>query len=358
VNGLKLLAGLALFGLGASIGMPGLPGGPRALAAQESERARLGLFLNSLCQPAQAEPECERAPVVVSVVEGGPAYRAGVRERDTLLALDGRSLSTVEGRRSIQSLTAGQPVLLSVAGPGGRRELQVTPELRAQARTMELEWWSAVPEGSQGEVRVFRYSGPGHVRELQSRLDSLQVGARGEAFVLIRPDPEVRLRIDVADSDSLFARPYVPAPDGEAATGWVVESRELASRLETVRDRTLHIARTQLDSLARLQAGIVRVPAPELGRGRVAGAEFREMTPDLAEYFHGQQEGLLVLRVIPGTPAGRLGLRGGDIVVEVNGRPVRSDMDFRREIAAAPEEPARVKWIRKGVVDEGVLGPY
>jgi len=354
---MKLLAGIALFGIGASTGLPCLIGGPEPLAAQERERARLGLFLDSLCQPAEAGPECERAPVVVSVVEGGPAHRAGVRERDTLLALDGRSLSTGEGRQSLQSLTAGQPVLLSLAGPEGRRELQVTPELRAQTRTLQLGSWSAVPEGSEGEVRVFRYSGPGYVRELLSRLDSLQVRAEGETFVLIRPDPEVRLRIEVADSDSLFARPYVPAPDGEQAAGWVVESPELASRLETVRDRTLHIARTQLDSLARLQAGIVLAPAPELGRGRVAGAEFREMTPELAEYFHGQEEGLLVLRVIPGTPAGRLGLRGGDIVVEVNGRPVRSDMDFRREIVAAPEESVRVKWIRKGSADEGVLGP-
>jgi hypothetical protein len=187
-----------------------------------------------------------------------------------------------------------------------------------------------------------------------ARVWSVEVAAIGEFF---EGDPEVRLRIEVADSDSLFARPYVPAPDGEQAAGWVVESPELASRLETVRDRTLHIARTQLDSLARLQAGIVLAPAPELGRGRVAGAEFREMTPELAEYFHGQEEGLLVLRVIPGTPAGRLGLRGGDIVVEVNGRPVRSDMDFRREIVAAPEESVRVKWIRKGSADEGVLGP-
>ena len=357
MNGMKLFAGLALFGLGASSGLPSLVGGPAALAAQEREQARLGLFLDSLCQPAEPELECERAPVVISVVEDGPAYRAGVREQDTLLALDGRSLSTVEGRRSLQSLTAGLPVLLSLAGPEGRRELRVTPELRAQARTMQFDWSSAVPEGSEGEVRVFRYSGPGQVRELRSRLDSLQVGAEGEAFVLIRPDPEVRLRIEVAGSDSLFARPYVPAPDGEPSTGWVVESQELASRLETVRDRTLHIARTHLDSLARLQGGIVRAPAPELGRGRVAGAEFREMTPDLAEYFNGQEEGLLVLRVIPGTPAGRLGLRGGDIVVEVNGRPVRTDMEFRREIVATPDEPAKVKWIRKGIVDEGVLGP-
>lgn len=357
MNGAKLLAGLALFGIGASGGLPSLAGGPEPLAAQERERARLGLFLDSFCSPAEPESDCERPPVVVSVVEDGPAYRAGVRERDTLLAVDGRSLSTTEGRRSLRSLAAGEPVLLSIAGPEGRREVRVTPELRAQARAMQLEWWSAVPEGSDGEVRVYRYSGPGHVRELRSRLDSLEVSAEGQAFVLIRPDPEGRLRIEVTDSDSLFARSDVPAPDGEPATGWVVQSRELASRLETVRDRTLHIARTQLDSLARLQAGIVRAPAPEFGRGRVAGAEFREMTPELAEYFNGQDEGLLVLRVIPGTPAGRLGLRGGDIVVEVNGRPVRTDAEFRQQIVADPNQPKKVKWIRKGTGQEGVLGP-
>ena len=356
MSGTKLLAGLVALGIGALVSLPGLTSGPDPLAAQEGERARLGLFLDSLCPPAEPETECERAPVVVSVVEDGPASRAGVRERDTLLALDGRSLSTIEGRWSLQELSAGRPVVLSLAGPEGRREVSVTPEVRAHPRAMHFEWWTAAPEGDEGRVRVFRYPAPEGVRELQSRLDSLRIGRKGESFVLIRPDPDGRLRVEVADSDSLFARSRVPATDGEPTTGWVVKSSELAHRLETVRARTLHLARTQLDSLARLQGGVAWAPLPDLGQGRVAGAEFREMNPELAEYFHGQGEGLLVVRVIPDTPAGRLGLRGGDIVVEVNGSPVRSSEEFRRRILSAPDGAASVKWIRKGAVEEGLLG--
>jgi S1-C subfamily serine protease len=79
------------------------------------------------------------------------------------------------------------------------------------------------------------------------------------------------------------------------------------------------------------------------------------MTPELAEYFDGQSEGLLVLRVIPDTPAGRLGLRGGDVVVEVNGRSVPSSADFRREIQESRDTGVVVKWIRKGILEEGLL---
>jgi S1-C subfamily serine protease len=104
-----------------------------------------------------------------------------------------------------------------------------------------------------------------------------------------------------------------------------------------------------------MNRGAIWTVEPDGGLGRVAGAELREMTPELAEYFEGQAEGLLILRVIPDTPAGRLGLRGGDVVVEINGRPVQSSSDFRREIHRAQEGAAVVKWIRKGTPKEGTL---
>jgi len=88
---------------------------------------------------------------------------------------------------------------------------------------------------------------------------------------------------------------------------------------------------------------------------RVAGAEFLELTPELAEYFVGVQEGLLVLRVIPRTPASHLGLRDGDVVIEADGHPVRSIEIFRTRIVGAEGQGIDVKWIRKGVESKGHL---
>jgi membrane-associated protease RseP (regulator of RpoE activity) len=318
-------------------------------------RARLGLFLDPLCSPADPMAECERSPVVVSVVEDGPAARAGVRARDTLVALNGVSLSSAEGRTALQSLEAGEPVRLSLAGPAGRREVSVVPEVRAPSRTMHFEWKSPDPDGGVEQVQVFRFPAPEAIEELEIRLDSLHAGEGGQAFVLIEPDDEGGLSVEIADHDSILVRSRVPSADGEPRAAWVVQGRGLARRLEAVRARTLQMARIQLDSLARMHRGAVWTVRPEGGHGRVAGAELREMTPELAEYFDGQAEGLLVLRVIPDTPAGRLGLRGGDVIVEVNGRPVPSSDDFRREIQEGRDGGVSVKWIRKGDRQQGLL---
>ena len=93
----------------------------------DQPRARLGLYLDANCVRLDAAALCDRPPVVVSVVEDGPADRAGVRQQDTLVALDGSPLSTLEGRLALQSLESGTAVLLSVAGPEGRRLVEVVP---------------------------------------------------------------------------------------------------------------------------------------------------------------------------------------------------------------------------------------
>jgi hypothetical protein len=220
---------------------------------------------------------------------------------------------------------------------------------------MRFEWRSPAPDGDVERVQVYRFPAPELIEELELRLDSLEVGDGGRAFVLIEPDSEGRLNVKIADQDSLLVRSRTPAPDGKPRAAWIVQGEGLARRLESVRNRTLEIARVQLDSLARMRRGAVWTFTPEDRHGRVAGAELREMTPELAEYFDGQSEGLLVLRVIPGTPAGRLGLRGGDVVVEVNGRSVPSSADFRREIQDSHDAGVIVKWIRKGTLEEGLL---
>jgi S1-C subfamily serine protease len=89
---------------------------------------------------------------------------------------------------------------------------------------------------------------------------------------------------------------------------------------------------------------------------RVAGAEFRHLAGNLADYFDGVEEGLLVVRVIPETPASRLGLREGDVVVEVEGRECRDVHSLRRAVAeAGPDGDVSLTWVRKGERQSGNL---
>jgi hypothetical protein len=215
------------------------------------------------------------------------------------------------------------------------------------------------------------------MREHDGRLEQARVvaGQRSEA--------------DVARDEATAARVEVRVD----LPRYVWENEELAKRLVRVRDSSFRSARVHLDSLVRLRAEVRMLETDSLGltlsmttrtdpRGewayyvarrpvagqlrtlllsdlRVAGAEFRELGGSLAEYFEGVDEGLLVLRVIRDTPADRMGLRDGDVVVEVDEVKCRDVMTLRRVLAdAAHEGSVEVKWVRKGKDHMGRLDTH
>lgn len=70
----------------------------------------------------------------------------------------------------------------------------------------------------------------------------------------------------------------------------------------------------------------------EIKRGFI-GAQLQELDPDLAEAFGlSQNEGAVLVNIIPNSPAEKAGLRPGDVVTGVNGKPVRSASALRNEI--------------------------
>lgn len=74
----------------------------------------------------------------------------------------------------------------------------------------------------------------------------------------------------------------------------------------------------------------------EVRRGRI-GVGIQDMTPDVAEALAlGDIHGAIIANVEAGSPAQRAGLRAGDVVTAVDGRPVRSSTDLRNRIGLTP----------------------
>jgi membrane-associated protease RseP (regulator of RpoE activity) len=374
-------------------------------------QARLGIYLQPGCGiDFLPRGGCDAPPIVASVVDGAPAAEAGVQTGDTLVALDGVSLGSEAGRRSLGSLRDGESVTLRIGRSSGRRDLRVTPTARPLTGQFVLSgptWRSAAPSNvqvfrlrdEQGGVSEFHFT-PSPVRpEPSGRPPGFVVFEADEHGVFSmgfgRPDVEVftrdgrRVELEelerrIREGGNDAAREFGVArvirapgehgidveveveslPTGEGRTPsrrLILEDAQLAQRLVSVHEQSLAAARIRIDSILHVRGERRVLPAPDApapSTYRLAGAEFQTLTSELAEYF-AVDTGVLVLRVIPETPADRLGLRGGDVVVEVDGRATNDVSTLRTLIAEALVQglEPEVKWNRKGTELHGNLAP-
>jgi S1-C subfamily serine protease len=75
-----------------------------------------------------------------------------------------------------------------------------------------------------------------------------------------------------------------------------------------------------------------------------------DIGPELRQYFGAPADrGVLVAKVLPGTPAASAGIAVGDVVVDVAGRPVDDAGDVIMAMAAMKDgEQATIRLVRKG----------
>jgi Do/DeqQ family serine protease len=91
-------------------------------------------------------------------------------------------------------------------------------------------------------------------------------------------------------------------------------------------------------------------------RGQL-GAKIQDVTPDLARSFGlPAARGALVLRVVRDSPAERAGLRGGDVVLGIDGRTESGYVQLQQDVAAArPGQSLSLNVWRRGAVQRVVL---
>lgn len=85
------------------------------------------------------------------------------------------------------------------------------------------------------------------------------------------------------------------------------------------------------------------------------GVQTQPLSGDLGEYFGVENgEGALVTEVVEDSPAAKLGLKAGDVIVELNEEKVEDPSDLRRTIRGYTEESeVDVVWIRGGKRQSG-----
>ncbi|MEE9576736.1 MAG: PDZ domain-containing protein [Gemmatimonadota bacterium] len=360
--------------------MPPVPAPGDAARAPRVGQPWLGVGLETRveCPSGGKKRDCSRFLLISSVVVGSPAEAAGIAVGDTVVEIDGATPETAEFRRRLRRLEVGTAIEVVVGRVGERISLEVVPRARPDVVAMRVRarpsavWNWATPEGemslpiivetadsAKASVWMFKNGDDRHVVIVPSK--------DGWKVRIVERDAEgayddVRhLEVQVRDLEG-----YVAQNGEDMRRAWA-ELRErirteLTPEMAALRDSVLAEARVKLEAVRKARSaygsGRARVryaPPPHLleATRRLAGAEFEPLGPELSH--DGLEQGLLVLHVIEGTPAYRLGLRRGDVVVEVGGTECSDVSDFRDAILGTTGGGVEVKWVRKGKVMKSVL---
>jgi len=352
----------------------------RSAESQEPGGAWIGIGLScSNCFLNSAGKSIPRwtftaPPVVYSVDRGGPAGTAGLRTGDSLVEIDGQAFVSREGGEAFANLRSGVRVRLTYVREGRRRTVAVVPvdrpasaaqvevargyeALRDSAYANVARSYEALRESSrtraeeserarrdltrlQGEFRNNRGKvlSDTSLQRIQEYLNQAQRALRrAPGYVLVPPaQPQPPFVV----SPGVAGPPRVGSIAGLRYSGRVGNTLVEARRpggvnvvetgdsevVLTGGDLTVRVAVepgrvtfSRGSSTGAVGSGVVRTSGSDVAYG-VTGYL---VNPRLGAAL-GATSGVLVLEVEPGSHADSLGVVPGDVLVELNDRPVAS----------------------------------
>ena len=243
--------------------------------------------------------------VVLEVAPGSPAGRAGLRTGDWIVA--------VGDRLATRQLLLDNPPTI-----GDSRRLTV----RRGAETLTLEMVAVAPP-------------PGTLmptRAAAARADTVATEARLLRSKMARQ--ATRGTMPTTVDSQLYLDFKVNGKLTQEYADLLLTLKEMKGDSALRRAMPMKVDAELYQQLQRTLNGteemLVKLKA---GTSALAGAEFEQLNPGLAEYFGGVSEGMFVLRVADGTPAATAGLQAGDIIETLNGERVVTIGELRKGIA-------------------------
>lgn len=263
----------------------------RIVMRNQTPRARVGISMDV----RQSRRFDDQGALVTDVLEGSPAWEAGIREGDVVTSFRGHVLT--------------EPLEAALEEDFDERDALPVQRLLALAREMEPDEMVEI---------VYLNDGESH-------------------------------RVEVEAEDSDFRGAFSIGP-----RGFSTFFRSGDEDDEDARGGVVAFGAPNLEIFGNLMGdcpgGSSRFWSTGGGRGCVAGVELRELNPSLGEYF-GTETGVLVIDVDEDNP---LGLMPGDVILSVGDREVTSLDRLRRVLGSyEDDETVSLTVIRKG--DEEVL---
>jgi len=252
-------------------------GGTRTVRVTRGGSGHLGVGLEDVSSDdvKRLGLGAEEGALVRHVAEGSPAAQAGIKADDVIVSFSGEKVrSAAHLSRLIRETPAGRAVALTVLRAGARQDLHATLDASRPTRLADLS-----------DMRMEGFDKLKALGLDKLRLDGLDAL---EGLELPEP-PEPPLAPEPPEA------PEAPAPPRPPR--------------------------------APAMDGLSMFPSrPRLG------IEVIDLTEQLARYMK-VDDGVLISSVNAGSPAEKAGLRAGDVIVKVDGEPVRQSRDVVRHVA-------------------------
>ena len=112
-------------------------------------------------------------------------------------------------------------------------------------------------------------------------------------------------------------------------------------------------------TLGELPNEAATASSPERGENALEGIQVETLTPEIARQFDlpAATRGVVVTEVNPGSAAAEAGLTRGDVIQEVNRKPVSNVSEFRTAVRAAGNEPVLLLINRSGTTSYVLISP-
>jgi membrane-associated protease RseP (regulator of RpoE activity) len=214
---------------------------------------------------------------ITRVVDGSPAAEAGLEEGDIIVRFNS---DTIRG-------PVGLTKRLHVLEPGDKASVTVLRDGREQTLDVEL--------GERSGLLVLSGDGPSWVvpraldPEIELRLEELG-GKLGSLLRCDEDEDDCSFSLDLGDLPEVYSfAPGVGCAGGDCGVSWSFP-----------------------------------------GGRPVLGVQLAETTPELREHLGGTKDaGVLISKIVSGSPAEQAGIRVGDLLLSIDGESVKSARDIR-----------------------------
>ncbi len=227
-----------------------------------------------------------RGVAVEKVVENSPAAAAGIKDGDVIVRINGEEIaSTRKLTRLISEIDADHQVKVTVLRNGSEQEITATLGKR--------------PGAFFGEGNNFSFSSPAPLDKL--KLDEFKSLPQFKEFPMLKDFPDLK-----------------DLPNGEGFRSFTLPG-----------------------------GGEGKVFTWSSNNSRQIGVGVTDLTMQLAQHF-GVEDGLMINEVRENSPAAKAGLKAGDIIVDANGKAVKSQLDLIREVNSKKEGDVQLTIVRDG----------